>query len=169
MRNVGAALGRPSSRLALGLVATVALFGCATTFRAYPGPRLPSEQVVVLELEHISEAVDGRYSSAMTVSMVDGIRIYYDGSGYRASNGTWSSSSWAGPPTSVELLPGHHAISFLPYPATIHDVPITVDVDLIAGKKYQAIGTVEWKRVLPESTTPAGLLRTWYVEIIEEH
>jgi hypothetical protein len=38
--------------------------------------------------------------------MVDGISIFYDGSGYRASNGTWSSSKWVGPPTSLELLPG---------------------------------------------------------------
>lgn len=159
---------RRSPRLALGVVPTLVLFGCASTFQVYAGPRRPGEQVALIELEHISEAVDGRYSSAMTISMVDGISIFYDGSGYRASNGTWSSSKWVGPPTSLELLPGHHTISFVPYPATIHDAPITTEVDLTAGKKYRAIGTVEWKTAPRGSMTPTGLLRTWYVEIVEE-
>jgi hypothetical protein len=159
---------RRSSRLVPSLVTTVVLFGCASTFQAYPGPRLPSEQVAVIELEHISFLAGGGRYSALTVSMVDGIRIYYDGSGYRASNGAWSSNDWAGPPMSVELLAGDHTITFVPYPRMTQETGITERVHVTGGKRYRAIGTVEPKRLLQSATT-TGWLGTWKVEIIEEH
>ena len=67
----------------------------------------------MIELEQHNAFPGGANDNyAIAVSMIDGTGIYYDGSGYRASNGNWSS---AGPPMSLELLPGRHTITFIPW------------------------------------------------------
>jgi hypothetical protein len=118
--------------------------GLAATYRAYPGPSLPREQVAVLKLSHLNAAlVDGK----------DPNRRDYEGSlraGCKANLNPHKETSkglcWTGVDR-IELLPGKHTITFvfgsIPLNAgtgirAVHADPITEEVTVEAGKEYKA-------------------------------
>ena len=100
-------------------------------YRAYIGPALPADQVAVLTFS----------AEQFSLLSIDGYRINHnwDGSLFRKTD------KKRPPGWEVELLPGHHTLSFYPYSffhkrglvgTSVH--PIDKEIDVKAGKTYRA-------------------------------
>ncbi len=125
-------------RFSLIMLVTGLLFTGCETYQAYQGPALPRERVAILKcVAHwrmmkpvpyvMVEAVDG--TSAL---------VPYRGSvqsllGMKSQRKHLTSS--------IELLPGHHTVSFIPVPLygeTVTTNLITENIYVEAGKTYNA-------------------------------
>jgi hypothetical protein len=142
------------------------LTGCNTVqYQAYTGPALAQDQVAVLVLcknfcyEPLAAAeIDGKKMSWVTQednfnnSMTTHYTLShpYDGSIFNPY------------PSTIELLPGLHVITFIPSNADAD--PVIKDLEVQAGKTYIArIVTGEWN-INSEDRKQAS----WDVEITEE-
>lgn len=142
------------------IVSTILLSGCSSV-QSYSGSALPQDQVAVLNF----------FSSSSDFGFLAGVRpIAIDGKGVNLWCG--SRVCWT-KVTSIQVLPGHHTITFapdVPGSAVRYDV-VSTEVDIEAGKTYRAkpVYHVENSdssfngRVMSSSSSG-----TWSVEIFEE-
>jgi len=128
------------------------LAGCGTTYQAYPGSALPSDQVAILKLEQNTSAPGG-----VGVRGIDGKQV-------QCNYGD-----------AIQLLPGQHTISFIwyiplnPYGPDEYG-PVMQTLVVQGGKTYSA--SLGWKQpgnsVSPLFNGPYSPQNVWWVVISQE-
>jgi hypothetical protein len=111
-------------------------------------------------------------TDAVKVTDVDGDSIFYNGKRWQSSKGLPTDPDVA--PQWLELLPGPHTITFVPYSGS--GSPITEEIDVEADKTYRARARFSNMQVVSQQrlgdatryTITTQYVGQWSVEITEQ-